>query len=285
MNNSFTSLEQIKEDFQIVEENPAAIREKLRGKQSLIHPDRNEGNFANEADEKLFYRLAAAIEFIDHRNDPGALVSVSVVMDLAKAATDLVKAQSPIPPNILSEQIRDEIRSYRSRFKFPKIALSAITVVLSAVWIFPTTIADHLILGKWLNPSSTLFGIIWLEVLIITALFWVLGWWKGERQREFQESLKTELVQNRIFIDFLHTYEKIEFALEDLVDFLTKRRFRRYRFSFSSILRNPREISISMAHTIAEIIIKRALSRQTIRKESIGQISETYKIIAKNNNG
>ena len=36
-----------------------------------------------------------------------------------------------------------------------------------------------------------------------------------------------------------------------------------------------------MAHTIAEVIIKRALSRQVIRKESIGQISETYKIITK----
>lgn len=285
MSNSFTTLDQIKEEFKIAEETPEAIREKLRLQQSLIHPDRNAGKFTSEEDEKLFHRLAGAIEFIDHRNDPGALVSVSVVTDLTKAVTELVKAQSPRPPNILYEQIRDEIRSYRSRFRFPTIALSAITVVLSAVWIFPNTIKEHPILGNWLDPSSNIFAIMWLYALLITVVFWVLVWWREERQREFQESLKTEMVQNRIFRDFLSGFGKGNFALEDLVEFLTERRFRRYRSPFLSILGNPREISLSMAHTIADVIIKRALSRQAIRKESIGQISEGYRIVAENDNG
>ena len=104
-------------------------------------------------------------------------------------------------------------------------------------------------------------------------------------QREFQESLKTEMVQNGIFRDFLRTVGKSEFSLEDLVHFLTDRDFRRYRSPLSLILGNPRKISVPMAHTIAEVIINRALSRQAIRKESVGQISETYRIIAKNDNG
>lgn len=285
MNTSFTSLEQIREEFQIADGTPDAIRAKLRAKQSLIHPDRNEGTFASETDEKLFHKLGAAIEFIDYRNDPGALVSISVVTDLAKAVTDLVKAQSSAPHNTLSEQIRDEIQSYRLRFKFPKIALSAITVALSAVWIFPKTVSEHPILGRWLDSSSPSFGIAWFYVLVTTVGFWILVWFKEERQRGFQESLKTEMVQNRIFRDFLCAHGKNNFSIEDLVYFLTERSLRRYRSPFLSLFGNPREISISMAHTIAEVIIKRALSRQAIKKEGIGQISETYRIITESNKG
>jgi hypothetical protein len=278
-------LEQIKEEFGIVENTPETIRERLRQQQSLIHPDRNEGKFVSDADANLFHRLADAIEFIDNRNDRGALVSVQVVTDLAKAVTDLVKAQSPPPSNILYDQIRDDISSYHSRFKFPKIALSTITAALSAVWIFPNIIKDHPILSKWLDPSSTAFAAIWFAALLITVDFWVLLWWKEERQREFQESLKTEMVQNRIFRDFLHEYGANSFALEDLVDFLTERCFRHFRSPSSILLGNPREISISTAHTVAELIIKRALSRQAIRKESVGQISETYRIMPEKENG
>lgn len=283
MNGSYTSLQQIREDFQIAEEDPETIRTRLRMKQSSIHPDRTGGSFASKEDETLFHRLGIAIEFLDNRDKYGALVSVSAVTDLTKAVTELIKAQSSVPDNTLSEKIKDQIQSYRSRFALPKITISAITVALTAVWIFPNTVKDHPILGKWFDPSSSLFGIAWIYVLLSTVAFWLLVWRNEERQREFQESLKTEMVQNRIFRDFLRHFEKNKFSIEDLVDFIIDRHPRSYHFLPPfSLIGNPREISISTAHTIAEVIIKRALSRQAIKKESIGQISETYTIAVEN---
>ena len=53
MTNSFTSLEQIKAMFDIIEATPEAVRDSLRRKQAAIHPDHSEGKFARAEDEKL----------------------------------------------------------------------------------------------------------------------------------------------------------------------------------------------------------------------------------------
>jgi hypothetical protein len=87
------------------------------------------------------------------------------------------------------------------------------------------------------------------------------------------------MVQNEIFRDFLNNISKPTFTIEDFVKFLMDKYSRRYSSPFLGILGNPREINLSMAHTISEVIIKRALSRQAIKKKSIGNISETYSLI------
>lgn len=280
MINYYSSLEQIKDEFHILEDNPEAIRARLRVMQSSIHPDRAGGSFASKEDEELFHRIGSAIEFIDNKDNYGALVSISVVTDLTKAVTELIKAQISIPDNTLSEQIKDDIQSYRHRYLVPKITLSAITVALGAIWIFPNTVKDHAILSNWINPSNYFFSIIWFYALFFTVFFWLMVWRNEERQRAFQESLKTETVQNMIFRQFLHTLSERYFSIEDLVGYLINKEPRRYYSPFDVLLRNKRNISVPMANTIADIIIKRALSRQAIKKEGIGNISETYKIMA-----
>ncbi len=279
MENSFSSLDQIRDEFNLEYEESDKIRVKLREMQSSIHPDRNKGVFPSESDETLFHKISNAIQFIDQTNESGALVPISAVTDLTKAVTDLINAQTPKQDSSLSEQIKGSIESYSSRFKMPKIALSAITVALSAVWLFPKTIQDHPILGKWLDISSNFFQIVWLYVFAITILFWVISWMKEEKQKNFQESLKTEMVQNEIFRDFLNNIDKKTFTIEDFVEYLMKKYFRRHSSPFLLILGNPREISLSMAHTIADVIIKRGLSRQAIKKKSVGNISETYTLL------
>ena len=102
MGSYYSSLEQIKEEFQIAEEKPEKLRAELRARQSLIHPDRSGGSFASEEDEKLFHRLSQAIDFIDKREESGDLVPISAVTDLTKAVIELVRAQSPAFDNTLS---------------------------------------------------------------------------------------------------------------------------------------------------------------------------------------
>ncbi len=199
MESTFTSLEQIRQEFQVKDEDAETIRAILRKRLASIHPDRNGGTFAKIEDKELFNRLGDAIEFIDDKDKSSALVSASAVTELAQAVTELVKAQSFPNDNSLAELIIENKRSYRSRFKFPKIALSSVTVFLTAIWIFPRTIDDHPVLSEMLNTDSLLFSAIWISALMYTATFWIIVWRREEKQREFQDGLKTEMVQNGIF--------------------------------------------------------------------------------------
>ncbi len=288
MGNSFSSLAQIKLEYEIEEEEFGKIRTKLRSMQSSIHPDRNRGTvFLNEEDEARFHRLSEAIEFLDRNEEAGPLVPASAVTDLTRAVTELVKSQKPNFDDSLSEQIRNNIESYRSRFKLPKIALSAISIALTAVWFFPETLAEHPVLGKWISLNDT-FAMLWLLALLFTALFWFISWIKEDRHKRYQENLKAELVQNNIFRTFIKNSKSKTFTLEDIVQFIMKLNDGRIHnsklifFYLAPFIVNSlkaREIDISLAHTVAEIIIRRALSRQAIKKTRVGNISETYTLV------
>lgn len=282
MDNSYSSISQILADFSIEEESPESIRAKLRSMQSSIHPDRCGGNFASKEDEALFHKMSEAIQFLDHKTESDALVPISAVTDLTNAVAELVKSQRSDTPYSLSEQIKGNIESYQSRFKLPKIALSAITIALSAVWLFPNTIKEHPILGDWFDISDPFFKLVWFFILCFTVLYWILSWVKEEKQKSFQESLKTEMIQNKIFYRFLNSHKSKLFALEDLVEYIMEYYSSPFTRPFSAIIRNPKEINMPMAHTIADLIIKRALSRKTIRAMADGSISEQYKLVDNN---
>jgi hypothetical protein len=279
MENQFSSLEQIISEFNFEDDKPDKVRAKLREMQASIHPDRNKGAFSSSSDKNLFYKLSEAIQFIDKNDDTGSLVPISVVTDLTKAVTDLISAQTPKQENSLSDHIKNSIELYRSRLKLPRIALSTITIALSAVWVFPQTIQEHPILGKWFDISSITFQMAWLQVLACTILFWVFSWMNEEKQRRFQESLKTEMVQNKIFRDFLSDKVKRTFTVEEFVEFIIVNYTKQHSNLFLRVFGNPKEINLSMAHTIAEVVIKRGLSRQAIKKKNTGNISETYTLI------
>lgn len=279
MKKEYLSIEEIKIDFNVDETEAGSVRSKLRVMQASIHPDKNGGSFANDSDEELFHKLSSAIGFIDNKENNGALVSVSAVTDLTKAVTELVRLQTSTTNNALATQINNSIETYRSKHKVPKIALSSISIAVAAVWVFPNTIVDHPVLGKWFDFSDPLTNIIWFQIFIATALYWIFTWRNEERQRRFQEGLKTEMVQNKIFKNFVHDLGKEYFTLEEFVEYLIDKHSPKYHSPLSLLTSNPWEIDMPSAHTIAEAVIDRAVKRRAILQNDEGKISTIYKLV------
>lgn len=283
MSTHFTSIEMIKNQFGLDGESVEDLRPKLRTMQAKLHPDKNGGNFIDEDSESQYHKLDEAISFIDSINDGSHLVTISAVTELTKAVTTLVAAKNEDSGKdaLLSTEINRSIESYSSRLKIPKIALTAISVAISAIWIFPSSVKEHPVLSQFINFESATTNIVWLYMLLFAVGFWVITWRREERTKKYQESLKTESVQNRLFNNFIDSVDRNSFTLEEFVEFII-RRDERYRRPTSIFFGSSRQIDSPLAHATAEVILERALKRKALTSSNSGSISTVYRIVSAN---
>jgi len=176
----------------------------------------------------------------------------------------------------LSSEIGRSIENYSSRLKIPKIALTAITVAISAIWMFPNTVKDHPVLSRFINFESMTISIIWLYILFGAVFFWFITWRKEESNKEFQESLKTESIQNSLFTKFIKNVDSGTFTLEEFVEFIMHSH--RNRTLIFPPFRYSSQIDSSLAHATAEVILERAIKRDALKSYNSGSISTMYKI-------
>lgn len=278
MSTNFTSLQMIKDQFGIETESIDSVRSELRTMLVKLHPDKNGGNFVDENCKKNYHEIDDAITFIDGLSKKNfELVTISAVTDLTKAVTAMVETHSKLSSKEtqLSSEIDRSIENYSSRIKTPRIALTAITVVISAIWLFPNTVEDHPVLSKLISFDNIITNAVWLDMLILAAAFWVITWRKEERNKNFQESLKTESVQNRIFNDFINNFKGDVFTLEEFVDFI---KGGSEGHSISHLLNGSREIDSTLAHATAEVILERALKKNALTSYNSNSISTMYRI-------
>jgi len=284
MNTHFSSVEMIMEQFGIDEESIDELRSKLRRMQTEYHPDKNGGSFIDENSERKYHELDKAISYIDSINKKNTdLVTISAVTGLTKAVTAMMAAQNETSSKdtLLFSEINRSIESYHSRLKAPRIALTAITLAISAIWMFPNTVKEHPVLSNLINFDSMSTNIVWFYMLIISVVFWIITWRREELTKERQESLKTESVQNRIFTHFINSSYDDTFTLEDFVEFIMYRH-ERYRHPFNFFFGSSSRIDSPLAHATAEVILERALKRKAITSRSSGSISTVYQIVSAN---
>jgi hypothetical protein len=284
MSIQFTSVEMIKSQFGIDEESLDDMRSKLRGIQAEHHPDKNGGSFIDEDSERQYHQLDDAISFIDSLNKNNSdLVTISAVTELTKAVTAMVSAKNEVSgkDTILSTEINRSIAGYSSKLKMPRIALTAVTVATSAIWVFPNAVKEHPVLSKLINFESMTTNIAWIYMLFFAVGFWVITWRREELTKEHQESLKTESVQNRLFNNFVDSVNRDSFALEEFVDFIMNRNAR-HRHPFSIVSGSSRRIDSPLAHATAEVILERAIKRKALTSSNSGSISTVYQIVSAN---
>lgn len=284
MNTRFSSVKMIKDQFGIEEESMDELRSTLRSMQTEHHPDKNGGSFVDEYSESKYHELDKAISYIDSiSKNNSELVTISVVADLTKAVTAMVAAQNEASSKdtLLSSEINRSIESYRSRLKTPRIALTALTVAISAIWVFPNTVKEHPVLSKFINFDSMTANIAWLYMLIFAVGFWVITWRTEELTKKRQESLKTESVQNRIFTSFISSLNKDTFTLEDFVEFIMFRH-EKYRSAPFILFSSSSRINSPLAHATSEVILERVLKRKAITSRNSGSISTVYQIVSAN---
>ena len=283
MSIAYSSIEEIKDDFELSEESNDSLRKALTRIKSTLHPDKHGGQFANTDDEHKYHQINAAIDFIDiEKNKSAELITISAVTELTKAVTALVtsKAEASSKDSNLSIEIDRSITGYTSKQKMPRIALTSVTVALTALWFFPNTVKEHPVLSNLIDFTSTTVNIIWFYAVGFCVLYWIKTWRSEELTKSHRESLKTEFVQNKLFTNFLRFLDKDTFTMEDLVEYLLHNRQRRLS-PFQMIFGMPHKVDLPLANATAEVIIERALINKAVSASSVGSISKTYKL----NNG
>jgi hypothetical protein len=284
MSIEFTSIEMIQKEFNLEEDSHESIRSVLKHIKSTLHPDKTGGKFQSENDEVEYHKLDRAINFIDSNKVSGKdLVTISAVTDLTKAVTELVSSQSEVTNKNteLSNEINRSIVSYHSKLKMPRIALTAVTVALSATWLFPSAVEKHPILSNIIDFTSFSVNFIWAYAVMFCVLFWIKTWRSEELTKANRESLKTESIQNRLFLGFIKQNKSEDFVLEDLVDFLMYQNGR-YRHPIKILFGSVQNIDLPLANVTAEVIIDRAIKRKAVIASKQGSISQVYRVVAAN---
>ena len=201
---SFIDIDQIRREFGIDEQKPGDIRSRLRALQSQLHPDRTGGEFQEGNDKERFLRASEALDFLDqYEIKENTLIPVSVMTDLVKVMRDLVPAQQEkSAETALNSSVATKLATLHTKFRTPRITTSAISIVLSAIWLFPKQIADHPVLGHYLNPTNTIFSVLWCYSIILTAMIWIMTSMQEEKRKHFLGIIRTEVWQNERFMLF-----------------------------------------------------------------------------------
>jgi len=271
---TFTSIEQIREVFQLENTQEDEIKAHLRRKLAETHPDKV-GNESFDIEE--FEKIKSALDFI---NKPVTdIVTTEQVTDLIKIVKDLTTTSNS---NSIERQLNEKLDSFYKERKdallFPKISLSAVTAILSFLWLFPQTIADHPILSQYINFDNITSTIIWLSLLFYTVFFWILISRKEHKEKNLSKSLKTDRTQNNILTDFQESSEERKFTKSDLTDFILERFGYRRQSSILALFMGRPGVDQETGESVADYIISKAVSKNLIEHLSNSHSLEDYYI-------
>ena len=277
----YTSLQQIKEEFSIISDEIEIIRDKINQIRIENHPDKNQGNFINEASEQKFHNASNAIEYIDKIKNNQSLMVVEKMTDLIKTVSYLIpNTRNETLDHNLTQNINSSISNLHSRGLFPKISLSAISAIVTFFFLFPNQIKDNPILENYIDIKSPTLLFIWICLLLYTSILWFLIFKKEEGAKQLLSNLKVESVQNKIFKKFIEPNQNEYFSKDDLTHYIHDyhRSHIRRRPLFIQFYTSNNIVTGEIAQDISEIIINRALKNEVINKVDTQDLSEIFQL-------
>jgi hypothetical protein len=288
---SFNSVDQITNEFELSSDNPSDLLKKLKRLRLDLHPDNNAGEFCSKEDEVKFLKIGTAIDYLNEtiRNSK-SLVPVSEIKDLIEVVSKLIPNDKVNSLELkLSDQINASITKIKSQRLLPKITVSSLTAILTALWVFPSTISEHTILKNYVDINSKAFSYLWLCCLISTVVMWIRFSITEAREKDFRTRLNTESVQNKLFEEFLYRNadtmkEKFTFTKDDFINSINSMHERRYFPSINSFFRyfiNPfflrgDSIDIELAQSLANVIFTLAEQKKIIQKSNSPSLSDQF---------
>lgn len=239
---NFNSLDEIVSHFELDDHDAEEVKKELKKLIKKVHPDRNHGDFKNEKDKELFMEIQAALEFLEGnvntslatKNDITALTKV--LKDLAVTRKDEVVAESIAKKgSSLTTKLQDSITAFHKQNTTPKITSIVATTIITALWVFPSTVKDHPLLGALYHYNKE-FTIVWLFSLFTMGLLWLRIKSSERRDEQIKRSYKLEATQNFIFSLFTKWMSAnhrnfsirdnkrvISFSKDDMISFLITR--------------------------------------------------------------
>lgn len=256
---NFTSLKQIKEEFNLGGIRKEELRSELRIKLANSHPDKVGAENFN-SDE--FTKIQNALGFVDsYSTDLVVNEQVTSLIEIVKELT--IKTQINSTQYQFNDAIDDFYKERKEALLFPKISLSAITAILTFLWLFPKTVEDHPVLKKYITFENETSTTIWIVLLFYTIIFWILISRKEQKDKSIAKKLKTEKTQNKLLTEFKESYDTIQFAKSELIEFINNR-FGIRHSPFAIIFIGNSGIDQETTENLANLIIEKAKSRELI---------------------
>lgn len=269
------TINQIKEDFNLESDDIEVILISLKNERIEIHPDRTKGVFTDKEHEERYHKVNESINYIENLKSNNSLAIIEQVISLVKVVKDLLpNTKETVMQTNLESRINFAIQNYKSKLFFPKISFTAISAIMTFLFAFPTQIKDNVILSKYLDTQSSLFTIIWLIMLIYTAMFWYIVYLSQERSKRNLSLLKVDSTQNDLFEKFIRIIKDKEFSKDQLTHFI----YENYKYHKINSLLFFRDdtINLEVAQSIAEIVIARGEKKGVIKLSNQNSLSDLY---------
>ena len=296
----FKSVEEIKKHFDLNTDDPSEIKRELRAIIKTIHPDKNGGTFRTKADEKYFFEIQNAVDFLD--NSSIALVTRQELTALTQVFKDLmpITQQKSVDSALaLDNKIESSIKYFRHKHLFPKISTTAISLVITALWLFPKSVSEHPILKNYIVAGDPVFNIIWFIAILTCALTWAILKAMELKDKKIKKSLSLDTNLNKIFNRFIdyNSYKGIKdgffyFNKDELIEFIMdydlhfdKLNYRgRVKSSnlkvndFINIFPNISGIDLELAQSVSDVIIEKGLKKKVFERVDSLSLTDTYRI-------
>jgi len=282
---TFASTEEIRKELGLAETEPGELRRAIRRRLKEIHPDTMATTDSSADNSEEVQNLTAALEYLDRSAVGTSLLPLDHANHLVQLIRDLMpNVQREEQKTALEQSIREEVGEIRRHGSVSKVTLTTITAVLTALWMFPTAVADHPVLSRYLDPTSEPFGVAWLQSVFFTGLVWLWIGFRNKKDVERVKRLQLEGSQTGLFISFARSEVvsppagPASFHREELVDSISGQG----EHSFSPfIFPLPRRggIDIELADNLAASILTKAKERGVIKKIGGPSIKEKYEFL------
>jgi hypothetical protein len=183
------------------------LRKEIRAELRDLHPDRNEGDFADPEARERFSELSTALTELDGGGSSTALVPLSTVAPMVTAIIDALGQGGHLGVGegstaSLRQEITAEARDEaRHRFRLSRIASGAIATFLSVIWVLPTLAAasgnDNVVFAleaSFVAPLFVhpLFEPLGFGVALYAWLFFGLTWFMEQNDLERIDRITTD---------------------------------------------------------------------------------------------
>ncbi|RNL88101.1 hypothetical protein ED312_09285 [Sinomicrobium pectinilyticum] len=292
----FTKLEDIINEFDLESSEISEIKKELQKLLKIVHSGKNsDGQFSNKAYKLMYPKIMSALEFVKSETLPTNRAELA----------EVIKEIIPHKPNKkkiakLDEQLKTEIKSLKRASLVPKISASAVTIVLSFIWFFPSKAIEHPILGNIIKPTDWVFTTIWVTSILITGFVWIISRRKEKMIEYGTKRLNIESVQNNLLNKFLRSKEYsaerknedfITFTKDDIVEYFTdldigklervyyfnKKIKDRIKKFINKVFGFEENIDIEIAQSLADILTERLIAKKLVTEIPQVNLSTTYR--------
>jgi hypothetical protein len=278
---TYHTLQEIKDEFDIQTDELNSIKSILKELKKEVHPNNTKGEFLNDAQRERYYKTDAALDYLEKHKSNDQLVIVEKMTDLVKMIVSEIipsNKQSSLEQN-LDNKITSALDIFKSKSLFPKISLTAITGVVTFLFLFPNQIKENPYLAHYCNFQSPVFFMTWLMLLTFTGMFWLLTYRNEERAKRNLSLLKVDSTQNRIFNNFIERNNAKQFSKDDLTQHIFLFSSGRHRESITNFIFGSEIITLEVAQSTAEVIINRAEKKNIIKKQDGNGLADIYQFL------